>query len=146
MAATKRPLFDPMIVRRAIKESFVKLAPRHMVRNPVMFVVLVGSVFTTVVLVRELLRGAPDLGFIFQLTLWLWFTVLFANFAEAMAEGRGKAQADELRKTRRETQAKKLANRDGYPERSNRPVQLAQSRRSGGLYPRRSHPGRWGSR
>jgi K+-transporting ATPase ATPase B chain len=111
MAVTKRPLFDPLIVRRAIKDSFVKLAPRHMVRNPVMFVVLVGSVFTTVVLVRELVRGAPDLGFIVQLALWLWFTVLFANFAEAMAEGRGKAQADELRKTRRETQAKKLASR-----------------------------------
>jgi potassium-transporting ATPase ATP-binding subunit len=111
MAATKRPLFDPLIVRRAIKDSFVKLAPGHMIRNPVMFVVLVGSVFTTFVLVRDLVRGAPDLGFMLQLTLWLWFTVLFANFAEAMAEGRGKAQADELRKTRRETQAKKLRSR-----------------------------------
>jgi potassium-transporting ATPase ATP-binding subunit len=111
MAATKRPLFDPRIVRRAITDSFVKLAPRHMVRNPVMFVVLVGSVFTTVVLGRDLVRGAPDTGFILQLALWLWFTVLFANFAEAMAEGRGKAQADELRKTRRETQAKKLKSR-----------------------------------
>jgi K+-transporting ATPase ATPase B chain len=111
MAVTKRPLFDPLIVRRAIKDSFVKLAPGHMIRNPVMFVVLVGSMFTTFVLVRELVRGAPDSGFILQLTLWLWFTVLFANFAEAMAEGRGKAQADELRKTRRETQAKKLRSR-----------------------------------
>ena len=110
MALTKRPLFDPPIVRRAIKDSFVKLAPAHMVRNPVMFVVLVGSVFTTVVLVRELVRGAPDIGFILQLALWLWFTVLFANFAEAMAEGRGKAQADELRRTRRQTQAKRLRN------------------------------------
>jgi K+-transporting ATPase ATPase B chain len=111
MAANKRPLFDPPIVRRAIRDSFVKLAPRHMVRNPVMFVVLVGSVFTTFVLVRDLVQGAPETGFILQLTLWLWFTVLFANFAEAMAEGRGKAQADELRKTRRDTQAKKLASR-----------------------------------
>jgi K+-transporting ATPase ATPase B chain len=111
MAATKRPLFDPPIVRGAIRDSFAKLSPGHMVRNPVMFVVLVGSVFTTVVLARELVRGAPDLGFILQLTLWLWFTVLFANFAEAMAEGRGKAQAAELRKTRRETQARKLASR-----------------------------------
>ena len=111
MAATTRPLFDPSIVRRAIKDSFLKLVPRHMVRNPVMFVVLVGSVFTTVVLVRDLVLGVPGTGFIFQLTVWLWFTVLFANFAEAMAEGRGKAQADELRKTRRETQAKKLASR-----------------------------------
>jgi potassium-transporting ATPase ATP-binding subunit len=110
MALTKRPLFDPPIVRRAIRDSFVKLAPAHMVRNPVMFVVLVGSGFTTVVLLREVARGAPDIGFILQLTLWLWFTVLFANFAEAMAEGRGKAQADELRRTRRQTQAKRLRN------------------------------------
>ena len=110
MALTKRPLFDPPIVRRAIRDSFVKLAPGHMVRNPVMFVVLVGSVFTTAVLLRQIVRGAPDVGFILQLTLWLWFTVLFANFAEAMAEGRGKAQADELRRTRRQTQAKRLRN------------------------------------
>jgi len=110
MALTKRPLFDPPIVRRAIRDSFVKLAPAHMVRNPVMFVVLVGSIFTTVVLVREIVRGASDVGFILQLALWLWFTVLFANFAEAMAEGRGKAQADELRRTRRQTQAKRLRN------------------------------------
>jgi K+-transporting ATPase ATPase B chain len=110
MALTKRPLFDPPIVRRAIRDSFAKLAPRHMVRNPVMFVVLVGSVFTTVVLLRDLVQGGPDVGFIVQLTLWLWFTVLFANFAEAMAEGRGKAQADELRRTRRQTQAKRLRN------------------------------------
>jgi potassium-transporting ATPase ATP-binding subunit len=108
MAIAKRPLFDPPIVRRAIRDAFGKLAPAHMVRNPVMFVVLVGSVFTTCILVREAVRGAPDLGFILQLTLWLWFTVLFANFAEAMAEGRGKAQADELRKTRRLTLAKRL--------------------------------------
>src|SRR6478672_624898 len=108
MSATKRPLFDPPIVRRAMREAFVKLAPGHMVRNPVMFVVLVGSVFTTVVLVRDLVQHAPAPGFTLQLTLWLWFTVLFANFAEAMAEGRGKAQADELRKTRREVIAKRL--------------------------------------
>ena len=90
MAVTKRPLFDPPIVKRAARDAFVKLAPAHMVRNPVMFVVLVGSVFTTVALVREVVRGAPDLGFLAQLALWLWFTVLFANFAEAMAEGRGR--------------------------------------------------------
>jgi K+-transporting ATPase ATPase B chain len=111
MAVTKRPLFDPPIVRRAIRDSFVKLAPQHMVRNPVMFVVLVGSVFTTVVLVRDIAMGGGQIGFILQLALWLWFTVLFANFAEAMAEGRGKAQADALRKTRRETQAKRLRDR-----------------------------------
>ena len=108
MAVSKRPLFDPPIVKRAARDAFLKLAPAHMVRNPVMFVVLVGSVFTTFALVRDAVRGAPDLGFLFQLALWLWFTVLFANFAEAMAEGRGKAQADELRKTRRLTQAKRL--------------------------------------
>ena len=111
MGATKRPLFDPPIVKRAIRESFVKLAPAHMVRNPVMFVVLVGSVFTTVALIRDVVAGGSDLGFLFQLALWLWFTVLFANFAEAMAEGRGKAQADELRKTRRLTVAKRLKDR-----------------------------------
>ena len=65
-----------------------------MVRNPVMFVVLVGSIFTTLVLVRDIAAGRPDIGFTFQIALWLWFTVLFANFAEAMAEGRGKAQAE----------------------------------------------------
>jgi K+-transporting ATPase ATPase B chain len=108
MAVARRPLFDPPIVRRAIRDAFAKLAPAHMVRNPVMFVVLIGSVFTTCVLVREAARGAPDLSFILQLTVWLWFTVLFANFAEAMAEGRGKAQADELRQTRRLTLAKRL--------------------------------------
>jgi len=111
VAVSQRPLFDPPIVKRAVQDAFVKLAPAHMVRNPVMFVVLVGSVFTTFALVRDALRGASDLGFLFQLALWLWFTVLFANFAEAMAEGRGKAQADELRKTRRLTSAKRLKDR-----------------------------------
>ncbi|HET8835234.1 MAG TPA: potassium-transporting ATPase subunit KdpB [Gemmatimonadales bacterium] len=111
MAVTKRPLFDPPIVTRAIRESFVKLAPTHMVRNPVMFVVLVGSVFTTCALLRDIVAGGGNVGFVLQLTVWLWFTVLFANFAEAMAEGRGKAQADELRKTRRMTVAKRLTDR-----------------------------------
>jgi potassium-transporting ATPase ATP-binding subunit len=111
MAVTTRPLFDPPIVRRAVRDSFVKLAPAHMVRNPVMFVVLVGSVFTTFALIRDMVAGGTDLGFLLQLALWLWFTVLFANFAEAMAEGRGKAQADELRKTRRMTVAKRLRDR-----------------------------------
>src|SRR5690349_2647926 len=111
MAVTKRPLFDPPIVTRAIRESFVKLAPAHMVRNPVMFVVLVGSVFTTGALLRDIVAGGGNVGFVLQLAVWLWFTVLFANFAEAMAEGRGKAQADELRKTRRMTVAKRLKDR-----------------------------------
>ena len=108
MAATPRPLFDPQIVRRAISDSFIKLAPRHMVRNPVMFVVLIGSVLTTLVLVRDAASGTGHLGFTLQIALWLWFTVLFANFAEAMAEGRGKAQADTLRKSRTQAQAKRI--------------------------------------
>ncbi len=103
-----RPLFDPPIVKRALRDAFAKLHPRHMLRNPVMFVVLVGSVWTTVSLVIDLTRGSGTPGFTFQLALWLWFTVLFANFAEAMAEGRGKAQADSLRATREMTQAKRL--------------------------------------
>ena len=110
MAITKRPLFDPPIVRRATRDSFVKLHPRHMVQNPVMFVVLLGSIFTTGVLVRDLIQGRGDIGFTFQLAVWLWFTVLFANFAEAMAEGRGKAQADALRKSRRDTTARRITD------------------------------------
>ena len=108
MAATKRPLFDPPIVRRAIRDAFAKLAPRHMVRNPVMFVVMVGSALTTLVLVRDIVSGQEGLGFTLQITLWLWFTVVFANFAEAMAEGRGKAQAESLRKARTFVPAKRL--------------------------------------
>src|SRR3954471_7395443 len=111
MGVTKRPLVDPPIVRRAVKDAFVKLAPAHIVRNPVMFVVLVGSAFTTFGLIREIAVGGSTVGFLSQLSLWLWFTVLFANFAEAMAEGRGKAQADELRKTRRMTTARRLKDR-----------------------------------
>jgi K+-transporting ATPase ATPase B chain len=103
-----RPLFDPPIVRRAVRDSFRKLAPRSMLKNPVMFVVEVGAALTAVIVVRDAVQGMPDLGFTFQITLWLWFTVLFANFAEAMAEGRGKAQADSLRKTKIETVAKRL--------------------------------------
>jgi K+-transporting ATPase ATPase B chain len=108
MTIAKRPLFDPPIVRRAIRDALVKLAPRHMLRNPVMFVVLVGSVLTTLVLARDIIAGLPGVGFTLQLALWLWFTVLFANFAEAMAEGRGKAQAESLRATRTMTMAKRL--------------------------------------
>lgn len=104
-----RPLFDPAIVRDAIIASVTKLDPRHQVRNPVMFVVSIGSVLTTVLFFQALVGGgeAPA-GFILAVSLWLWFTVLFANFAEAMAEGRGKAQADALRKARRDVVARKL--------------------------------------
>jgi K+-transporting ATPase ATPase B chain len=100
-------IWDPKIVRRALVDSFLKLNPVKMMGNPVMFVVEVGSVLTTILLVRDIAQGAP-IGFELQITLWLWFTVVFANFAEAMAEGRGKAQADNLRKTRTETTAHKL--------------------------------------
>src|SRR5512142_2463306 len=104
------------LYRRAIRDSFVKLDLRWMVRNPVMFVVEVGSVLTTALWIQAALTGhgeAPA-GFIGAVSIWLWFTVLFANFSEAVAEGRGKAQAEALRRTRRETQAKKL----GRPDRS----------------------------
>ena len=109
-APRARPLFDPPIVQRALGDSFRKLHPRPMMKNPVMFVVEVGAVMTTVLAIRDLAVGAHDVGFTFQITLWLWFTVLFANFAEAMAEGRGKAQADTLRKTKTETTARRLIN------------------------------------
>ncbi len=107
-------MLDPKIVVPAIGSAFVKLDPRQMVRNPVMFVVEVVAALTTVLFARDLATGGSDLSFTFQIILWLWFTVLFANFAEAVAEGRGKAQAESLRKTRTESQAKLLtgAGRD----------------------------------
>ena len=108
--AKSRPLFDPPIVKRAVVDAFRKLDPRHQVRNPVMFVVEIGSFFTTGLFFHSLGSGGEARpSFIFAISLWLWFTVLFANFAEAMAEGRGKAQADTLRKARRDIPAKKLA-------------------------------------
>jgi len=109
-APRARPLLDPPIVKRAIADSVRKLNPRTMMKNPVMFVVEVGAAVTTVLTVRDNLAGAGVAGFTFQITLWLWFTVLFANFAEAMAEGRGKAQADTLRKTKTETTARRIRN------------------------------------
>src|SRR5262249_55720527 len=112
-----RSLFDPTIVRGALVDSFRKLDPRLQVRNPVMFVVLVGSVLTTALFVQALAsRGKAPAWFIFAVSLWLWFTVLFANFAEAMAEGRGKAQAESLKRARRDLTAKKLleAPRRGF--------------------------------
>src|SRR5438046_979109 len=103
-----KPLADKKIVVRAIVGSIAKLHPRIMVKNPVMFVVEVGALLTTMQLVLDALHHTGLFGFGLQITLWLWFTVLFANFAEAMAEGRGKAQADTLRKARAETQAHRL--------------------------------------
>ena len=106
-------MLDPKIVMPAIKASFTKLDPRLMMKNPVMFVVEIVAALTTVIFLRDLATGGANLGFTFQIILWLWFTVLFANFAEAVAEGRGKAQADSLRKTRTESQAKLLSGSDG---------------------------------
>jgi K+-transporting ATPase ATPase B chain len=104
----KKSLADSAILSRAVVDSFRKLNPRTMFKNPVMFVVEVGAVLTTIQLGWNVFHHAGQLGFGLQITLWLWFTVLFANFAEAMAEGRGKAQADTLRKARAETQAHRL--------------------------------------
>lgn len=101
-------LLDPAIIVPAIGEAFVKLDPRTLVKNPVMFVLEVVTVLTTILLVRDIVIGAQSIAFELQIVIWLWFTVLFANFAEAVAEGRGKAQADTLRRTRTETQAKRL--------------------------------------
>ena len=105
--ATVRSVWDPHIVRRAIVDSFRKLHPRTMARNPVMFVVEIGSVLTTWRLIQDAMTGQGNLFFEFQITFWLWMTVLFANFAEAMAEGRGKAQADALRRAKAETVAQR---------------------------------------
>jgi len=99
-------LLDPKIVMPAIGSAFVKLDPRTLIKNPVMFVLEIVTMLTTVILIRDLFTGAGHIAFEFQIILWLWFTVLFANFAEAVAEGRGKAQADTLRRQRTETQAK----------------------------------------
>ena len=107
-------LWSSEIIRPALIDSFRKLNPQFMVKNPVMFVVEVGSVVTSILLLEETLRHQP-IGFDLQITLWLWFTVLFANFAEAIAEGRGKAQADTLRKAKGETIAHRL-DRDGVVE------------------------------
>src|SRR5580704_14276810 len=108
--AHARPLFDPEILRRAIRDSFFKLNPLTLYKNPVMFVVEVGATVTTILLARDLFAGAAGIGFASQISLWLWFTFLFANFAEAMAEARGKAQADALRKTKTDTIAKRRVN------------------------------------
>src|SRR5450432_797575 len=100
---------DPKILIPAIGGAFRKLDPRIMIRNPVMFVVEVVATLTTILFLRDLATGVAHLGFAFQINLWLWFTVLFANFAEAVAEGRGKAQAASLRQTKTDAMAKLLA-------------------------------------
>src|SRR6267142_3625332 len=109
----KQQIWNGRIFKRAIVDSFKKLNPRGMMKNPVMFVVEVGSVLTTLQLIRGVIApvaGITHTGFELQITLWLWFTVLFANFAEAMAEGRGKAQADNLRKAKTETIAHRVVS------------------------------------
>jgi len=109
-----RSLFDRAIVSRAARDSFVKLDPRWQLRNPVMFIVEVGALVVTLFFFRDLFgRGGKDAGFDLAIALWLWFTVVFANFAEAVAEGRGKAQAEFLRRTKTDTQARKVI--DGKP-------------------------------
>jgi K+-transporting ATPase ATPase B chain len=106
MASKSVSIFDPKIIWPAIGDSFVKLNPRLMIKNPVMFVTMVGAAITTV----DIFRSPPDqVGFVIQIALWLWFTVLFANFAEAVAEGRGKAQAKALRATRTHSSANKVS-------------------------------------
>ncbi|MCA6119241.1 potassium-transporting ATPase subunit KdpB [Bradyrhizobium sp. WSM 1738] len=109
---TASAMLDPKIVVPAIRAAFVKLDPRLMIKNPVMFVVEVVAALTTVIFLRNLVTGGENLAFTFQIILWLWFTVLFANFAEAVAEGRGKAQAESLKKTRTESKAKLLEGSD----------------------------------
>lgn len=130
VAKARRPrkgasLFDPTITRRAVVDSFRKLDPRVQAKNPVMFVVEIGSVVTTVEFVRSLFTVslASSRLFIFGVGIWLWFTVLFANFAEAMAEGRGKAQADTLRQARSETTAKRLSASDRQQSLRDAPVE-----------------------
>ena len=112
MAATSHAMFDARLIGRATGDAFRKLSPRVMVRNPVIFVVYLGSILTSVVFVNDMIMGSGDTLFTLQITLWLWFTVLFANFAEAIAEGRGKAQADSLRAGRALTHARRLAASD----------------------------------
>src|SRR6202158_2610392 len=106
--ARARPLFDPDILRRAAKDSVLKLSRVTLMKNPVIFVVEVGAVLVLLFLVRDIIVGAGAIGFELQIDIWLWFTVLFATFAEAMAEARGKAQAESMRKTRTDTIANRL--------------------------------------
>ncbi len=131
-AEVARPLFDPSIAKVAAVDAVKKLDPRRMIKNPVMFVVELGSAFTLALAVHAAVTGAGELsaGFIFAISAWLWFTVLFANFAEAMAEGRGKAQADSLRKARQDVTAKRLVE----PRREAKAEPVASSRLRKGDY------------
>src|SRR5574337_1555607 len=121
----KKSLFEPKIVKKALWDSVKKLNPIYQIKNPVMFVVEVGSVLTSLLFFHAILTGKGEAspGFILQISIWLWITVLFANFAESMAEGRGKAQADALRKARKDIQAKRLAE----PSRNAEVTEVASS-------------------
>src|ERR1700732_479344 len=110
-----KSIWDAKIATRAFWDSFAKLNPRTLMKNPVMFVVEVGAALLTIQLVRNAINHTHGFGFEFQITVWLWFTVLFANFAEAMAEGRGKAQAESLRKAKTDTMAHRIKH-DGSQE------------------------------
>src|ERR1035437_1801285 len=105
-------LFNRKLALQSVKDSFIKLNPALLIKNPVIFIVGIGSVLTTIIVIQGILAGNFS-SFNFQIAIWLWFTVLFANFAEAIAEGRGKAQADSLRKNRTQTIARKM---DGKQE------------------------------
>ena len=134
MSAATTPLFEPSLVKSAVGDSFRKLNPKVQVKNPVMFVVFVGSILTTALWLQALGgHGEAAPGFILAISLWLWFTVLFANFAEAMAEGRGKAQADSLRKAKQDVPAKRLWNyeRDGMADRADTETVSARNLRKG---------------
>ncbi|HEY4261024.1 MAG TPA: potassium-transporting ATPase subunit KdpB [Schlesneria sp.] len=124
---TARPLFDPPIVKRAVLDSLRKLNPRHQLRNPVMLTVFLGSMLTMLLFLQALGRsGGESPWFILAISAWLWFTVLFANFAEAMAEGRGKAQADALRKSRQDVIARRLGNNKIYEMVSSKDLSLGE--------------------
>lgn len=110
MTTISQPLFDRKILKVAVRNAFVKLSPRYVLKNPVIFVVWIGSILSTIAIFRD----SANIGFNIQIAIWLWFTVLFANFAEAVAEGRGKAQADTLRKARQHAHARILVNPEEY--------------------------------
>ena len=107
-------LFTPELMGPALRDSVKKMNPRTLVSNPVMFVVEAGAAMTTIFLIRDMFTGGGNISFQVQISLWLWFTVLFANFAEAVAEGRGKAQANALRKARKDTLARRWRRHRGH--------------------------------
>ena len=121
-------LWNLSIIKAAMRDACLKLSPKHQIKNPVMFAVYLGSLLTSILFVQALLGdGEASAWFIFSITAWLWFTLLFANFAESMAEGRGKAQAQSLRKARREIQAKKLSKPCSYSNMTPAKITLIQS-------------------